>query len=180
MDETASAKRAAKVRVAIVSDTHGVLDPRVAEVVRKADIAVHGGDVGSAAALDALEPHGGEVLAVRGNNDVPRKLKTADDERLLSLPEEIERELPGGVLAVIHGHQFPKATTRHRALRERFPEARAVVYGHSHHLIRDRSARPWVLNPGAAGRSRTFGGPSCLVLTATQRRWTVTERRFPV
>ncbi|MFM1890995.1 MAG: hypothetical protein RLZ44_72, partial [Pseudomonadota bacterium] len=40
-------------------------------------------------------------------------------------------------------------------------------------------AIPWVLNPGAAGRSRTFGGPSCLLLHAGARVWRVETHRFP-
>jgi hypothetical protein len=45
-------------------------------------------------------------------------------------------------------------------------------------LICDRSAVPWVLNPGAAGRARTFGGPSCLVLTASSMSWRLKIFRF--
>lgn len=41
-----------------------------------------------------------------------------------------------------------------------------------------REATPWVLNPGAAGRSRTFGGPSCLLLAAASDGWEVTLHRF--
>ena len=37
--------------VAIISDTHAVLDPRIAEVISTADIAVHAGDIGGAGVL---------------------------------------------------------------------------------------------------------------------------------
>ena len=85
--------------------------------------------------------------------------------------------LPGGTLVVIHGHQTP-ARGRHERLRRRFPHARALVYGHSHRLLLDQEALPWVLNPGAAGRTRTHGGPSCLVLTADADCWTIRTFRF--
>jgi hypothetical protein len=165
------------VRVAILSDTHGALDPRILAVVAGCDLAVHGGDIGGAAVLDAISPLVTRVLAVTGNNDLPGKWPSGDGERLGVLPQVIHEPLPGGLLVAIHGHQTP-AKDRHLRLRRRFPEARVVVYGHSHRLVLDLDASPWVLNPGAAGRSRTHGGPSCLVLSAGDRNWTIETHRF--
>ena len=54
-----------------------------------------------------------------------------------------------------------------------------MVYGHSHRLCIDRSAQPWVANPGAAGRARTFGGPSLLLLVAQRGTWSLREQRYP-
>ena len=87
-------------------------------------------------------------------------------------------ELPGSVLAAEHGHRVNPVAQRHALLRTRHAGARAVVYGHSHRLAVDQTKQPWVLNPGAAGRSRTFGGPSCLVLTASIDRWNIEVCRF--
>lgn len=168
-----------RVRVAIVSDTHGVLDARIAEYVSHCDYAVHAGDVGNAAVLAALRPRLGKVFAVRGNNDVAAKWPRADAAILVALPENSLVELPGGMLAITHGHRAGGAHQRHARLRRQFPEARAVVYGHSHRLLCDQDEAIWVLNPGAAGRSRTFGGPSCLILEAGRRRWRVEAVRFP-
>ena len=96
---------------------------------------------------------------------------------LHSIPFEVSIELPGGELVLVHGHRQP-ARNRHRRLRARYPRARAVCYGHSHVLADDRDSLPWILNPGAAGRARTFGGPSCMVLTATDSCWEVKTHRF--
>lgn len=167
------------IRVALVADTHGQLDPRVADAVRGCDIAVHAGDVGGAGLLAQLQPRGGRVLAVFGNNDVPRKWPEGERDLLTCLPETLDLELPGGVLSVVHGHQTP-ARGRHQLLRARFPDSRAVVYGHSHRLVDDRDSVPWVLNPGAAGRSRTYGGASCMILTATATLWRLEVRRYPL
>jgi putative phosphoesterase len=167
----------AVLRVAIVSDTHGRLDPRIAEVVAGCDLVVHAGDIGSAAVLGGLRPRGGRVAAVTGNNDIPSKWPEPDRVVLATLPREVEIDLPGGRLKVIHGHQTP-ARGRHRWLRDRYAGFRAVVYGHSHRMAIDRVELPWILNPGAAGRSRTFGGPSCLVLTASRAEWGLEEHRF--
>lgn len=165
------------VRVAILSDTHGKLDGRIIDVVAGCKLAVHGGDIGGTRVLDALSPLVDRVIAVAGNNDLPAKWPAGESEQLAALPLEVHEPLPGGLLVVIHGHQIP-ANGRHERLRRLFPHARAVVYGHSHRLLLDYDRTPWVLNPGAAGRSRTHGGPSCLVLVAGHREWTVETHRF--
>jgi predicted phosphodiesterase len=41
---------------------------------------------------------------------------------------------------------------------------------------------PWVINPGAAGQTRTNGGPSCLILEVSGEKleqWQITPYRFP-
>ena len=82
------------------------------------------------------------------------------------------------LLVVVHGHRFDPVALRHDRLRAEFTGARVIVYGHSHRQVFDQSAQPWVINPGAAGQARTFGGPSCAILTASTRNWTITEHRF--
>ena len=165
------------IRVAILADTHGHLDPRIDALVRGCDIAVHGGDIGNAGILARLQPASGRVYAVRGNNDVPRKWPEADRGLLAQLPEQTTVQLPGGSLVIVHGHRTA-AAERHRHLRRQHPQARAIVYGHSHRLVTDCDTTPWVLNPGAAGRARTFGGPSCLILEATATGWQLESHRF--
>lgn len=165
------------VRVAILADTHGWVDPRVVAVVAGCDLAVHVGDIGSAEVLTRLRPRRGSVWAVRGNNDRPVDWPPLDLDLLATIPAQVELALPGGTLMAIHGHQTP-ARERHERLRRRFPLARVLVYGHSHRLVVDRTAEPWVINPGAAGRNRTFGGPTCLVLSAGEGEWRVAAHRF--
>jgi len=52
------------------------------------------------------------------------------------------------------------------------------VYGHTHRKVIDDFRRPWVVNPGAAGATRTRGGASCLVLTASEALWKLDSYRF--
>lgn len=160
------------MRVAIVSDTHSVLDPRVRDRIARyrSDYIVHAGDIGAHTVLESLSRLGA-LVAVRGNND--EALDWAH-----GLPDQASISLPGGLLVVRHGHAFD-AKRRHQRLRSAHSDARAVAYGHSHVLAIDTTARPWILNPGAAGRVRTKGGPSCLLLSATEKRWRVTPVRFP-
>lgn len=166
-----------RVRVLILGDTHGVLDPRIAALAEGCAHVVHTGDVGAQAVLQTLGRSGAEVHAVRGNNDVPAKWPVGEQDALQSLPDRITLELPGGRLVVEHGHRANPAKARHARLRQRHPEARAVAYGHSHRLVIDDAESPWVLNPGAAGRARTYGGPSALVLEASAE-WIVGPVRF--
>ena len=166
------------VRVAILGDTHGVLDPRVATAVSACEFAVHTGDVGSGKVIADMRPRGGVVLSVRGNNDVPAKWPPQDHGLLDRLPAEAGLVLPGGLLVVVHGDRAGSVKNRHAWLRRRYPDARAIAYGHSHRQVCDDAELPWVLNPGAAGRARTYGGPSLIVLHAGVRIWRLETRRF--
>lgn len=166
------------MRIAILADTHGFLDPRIAEIVTECDVAVHAGDIGGADVLLALQPRS-HVVAVRGNNDTAEKWSTRELRLLETLPTEAEIDLPGGKLVVVHGDSAGPAAQCHEELRRRYPDARAVAYGHSHLASLDDSALPWILNPGAAGRTRTYGGPSCMLLTCSEDRWDVEILQLP-
>jgi hypothetical protein len=166
------------VRVAIVSDTHGHLCPNVLAVVESCDVAVHAGDIGSGRVLDVLKAGTGKVVAVRGNNDVPGLWAGNELDVLATVPRVAELLLPGGTLAVEHGHVHGQMSPDLGKLRAAHPDARVIVYGHTHKQLVDRAEDPWVLNPGAAGRIRNNGGPSCLVLHATADAWEVETFKF--
>ena len=170
---------ASSVRIVIVSDTHGELDERVARQAAESDVVVHAGDVGGVGVLEALTRGDGELVAVRGNNDVREKWPTSDWELLEALPWEARLDLPGGELVVVHGHRYGYPGRSHARMRRDYAGARLVVYGHSHLKCFDDSASPWIVNPGAAGRVRTFGGPSYCLLVATGSRWEMKTRQLP-
>lgn len=166
------------IRVAIISDTHGRLDQRIAELVTSCDIAVHAGDIMGSSVLHQLRPRSGNVITVRGNNDIPGIWHQDEHHVLQDIEHEANFDLPGGSVAVVHGHRHGGAKPDHQHLRETFPHARLIVYGHSHHMICDTESSPWVVNPGAAGYERTHGGPSCIVLEASNSNWQLFEHRF--
>ena len=136
----------------LLSDSHGALAEPLVAAARDADCIVHAGDVGNAAVLAQLRASA-PVVAVCGNNDTPEAWPAAERRELAALPAGVRIALAGGELVVLHGHQYPNAKQRHAALRRDHPQAHAVVYGHSHRLIVDEAILPWVLNPGACGRS---------------------------
>jgi putative phosphoesterase len=170
---------ASSTRIAIVSDTHGEVDDRVVEEALRCDLVVHAGDVGTREVLDALDPGAGRLIAVRGNNDVREKWRQSDWELLESLPWEARLPLPGGEIVVVHGHRYGNPGRSHARMRRDYPEARLVVYGHSHRRCEDLCTSPWILNPGAAGRVRTFGGPTVCLLEASAAQWRLDTRQFP-
>ncbi len=163
------------IRVLLIADTHGLVDPRILALGHECDLILHAGDIGGNEVIQSLQASGRPWLAVRGNNDFPGRWSDGWDDWL---PERLWVELPSGLIGLLHGHQHNPVNARHAQLRAGFVEARAVVYGHSHRLVCDLDERPWVLNPGAAGRVRTYGGPSCILLHIHGERWQPEPIRF--
>ena len=157
------------VTVGILSDSHGFLDPRIAETVNQCDYIVHAGDIFNAHVLEQLKPKI-EMIVVAGNNDYPGLWKDEEIAIVAALPLKNKLELPGGIIAVEHGHRLGNHP-EHDQLRKDHAEARLVVYGHTHHRTIDLDAKPWVVNPGASGKVRNHGGPSCLILHASVDEW---------
>lgn len=142
------------MRIGLISDTHGQLRPAVFDAFAGVDVILHAGDVGPASILTELEAIA-PVHAVTGNTDgfdlVPRA------------QESVALELEGRRIVVVHGHQFGSPSPQR--LREAYPAADVVVYGHTHRPLLDTDARPIVVNPGAAGPARFRLKPSVAILT---------------
>lgn len=167
-----------QVTVAIISDTHAHLHKDIDAIIRQCDIAIHAGDICDGEILDAMQPKSGQVVAVKGNNDHSRAWPAHQLEQLGKLPRVAQLDLPGGIVKIEHGHIHDMSTPDHEDLRNAHPEARLVVYGHTHRKVIDDFKMPWVVNPGAAGSMRTRGGASCLVLTASKSLWKIDSYRF--
>jgi putative phosphoesterase len=167
-----------KITVAIISDTHASLHDEIKAIIRQCDIAIHAGDICDADILDEMQPKTGRVIAVTGNNDHERSWPDHQTHLVKELPAVASLELPGGLVKIEHGHVHDMNSPDHQDLREAHPEARLVVYGHTHRKVIDDYKQPWVVNPGAAGAIRTRGGASCLVLTATETLWKIDSYRF--
>lgn len=139
------------MRLGVISDTHGLLRPRVFDLFAGVDRILHAGDVGDPAILDDLEAIA-PVLAVWGNVDGP--------ELRARLPERLEVELAGVRVGMAHGHREEPA---YEALAGTFPDAALIVHGHSHLPRVGRAGRALLLNPGSAG-PRRFGRPATVAL----------------
>lgn len=166
------------IKIAIVSDTHGKLALPVQEAVAACDITLHAGDICGAHVLELLQTQRNKVYAVRGNNDRQGLWKAAESSVLATIPDQLTLELPGGTLVMEHGHRHGMSHPSHASLRQAYPQARVIVYGHTHKQVLDESLQPWVINPGAAGFTRTHGGPAALILTARSGTWSIEKLRF--
>ena len=134
------------MRLAIVSDTHlprGArrLPDACVDRLRAADLIVHAGDFTTAAVLADLEALGPPVAAVHGNVDEPALRIRLPAARLI--------EAEGARIAVVH--DAGPAAGRLARLRRRFPEADAVVFGHSHIPLHERDPATGfqIFNPGS-------------------------------
>ncbi|HEX7117162.1 MAG TPA: metallophosphoesterase family protein [Longimicrobiales bacterium] len=140
--------------VGLISDTHGQLRPEVFDRFAAVDRILHAGDIGSVELLLELEAIA-PVTAVWGNTD-------GFDVRA-RVAETAEAVLDGCRVVVVHGHQL--GSPRPDSLREAYPEADVIVYGHTHRADVDRADGRWVVNPGAAGPARFRLRPSVALMT---------------
>lgn len=166
-------------RVAIISDTHGYINPDIINAIGACDRIVHAGDICGAQVLSRLDEICPHITAVTGNNDCASLWHESEINIVNALPAIAEIELPGGTLAVEHGHRHGMHQPDHASLRASHPHTRIIVYGHTHTMLIDDSETPWVINPGAAGKSPTGSDASCLILTAvSQGEWSIEMIRF--
>jgi len=133
------------VQVAIISDTHlprgtrRLPDACVARL-RAADLILHAGDVSTVAVLREVEALGPPVAAVRGNVD----------EAALAALLPAERTVEAGGARIGMVHDAGPAGRRLERLRERFPDADAVIFGHSHIPLHERGPDGFqIFNPGS-------------------------------
>lgn len=122
-------------RIAVLSDTHGLLRPEIKEVLKTCEVILHGGDINSRRILEELEEFA-PVYAVRGNND---KAWAA------ALPQELEITLLGLPIYMVHNKKHRK---------QALGAAKVFIYGHSHKYEEKTEEGILFLNPGSCGPRR--------------------------
>jgi putative phosphoesterase len=134
-----------RVHIGLVSDTHGLFDPRLRELFAGCDRILHGGDIVDPDILVELARIA-PVQAVRGNNDL--------DAAFDALPEILAVEL-GTVRAVVV-HSIGSLARPEPGLRDAMVRHRptVVVYGHSHRAAVTVERGVLFVNPGSAGPRR--------------------------
>ena len=167
-----------ELSVGVISDTHSRLNEEIISSLQDCHVILHAGDIGNATVLNSLCEFTPHVYSVRGNNDIESKWPTEDLSELEKIPDVIELTFKDERIAVTHGHQYHTVATRHQKLRERFPQANIIIYGHSHLMVCDLDEEPWVINPGPGGYNRTFKGASCLVMNYKNNNWVIEETRI--
>ena len=114
------------------------------ERIREAEAVIHAGDFSAASVLAELREICPVVLAVHGNVD--------EAELRRQLPESLEVEIGGRTVAVVHDAGPSKG--RLARMRARFPEADAVVFGHSHLPLHETEGGFQIFNPGSPTERR--------------------------
>ncbi len=125
-------------RIAVLSDTHGLLRPEVLDALRGSDLILHAGDVGSPEVLERLREVA-PLIAVRGNVDHGRwaealpatEVVTAGEHRIYMLHDLQQLDLDPAAAGFS-----------------------VVLSGHTHRPLAERRGGVLYLNPGSAGPRR--------------------------
>ena len=123
------------MKLAILSDTHGLLRPAVLEYLKTADAILHGGDINKPAIVEELRRYA-PLYVVRGNND---------KEWAADIPHDLTVTLDGVTVYMVHNKKEVPAD---------LTGVDAVVFGHSHkYMQEERDGVLWI-NPGSCGPRR--------------------------
>lgn len=141
-----------KIKMGIISDTHGLLREEVKERLKDCTYIFHAGDVDRPEILDELRTMG-FLYVVRGNNDG-------------YWAQNLRRSLNFSVGNV----KFFMVHDRKDAAWE-LGDTQVVIFGHSHkYFCQEIDGRLW-LNPGSCGRSRFGGEVTMAVMTVENGSW---------
>ena len=138
------------MKLGIISDTHGFLDPRIETLFAGVDHILHAGDVGDPLIeleLKFIAP----VTMVLGNNDQGMSFKetemvTLADKKFLLHHIVNPRALSDSVQTLLRRHR---------------PDV--VVFGHSHKMFAETLDGVFFFNPGYAGKPK-FGSTRSVAL----------------
>ena len=123
------------MKIAILSDTHGLLRPQVIEQLKTADAILHGGDINRQDIVDELRQYA-PLYVVRGNND---------KDWAEGLLHHLTVTLGGVTFYMVHNKkELPPDLTG----------VDAVVFGHSHKYVQEERDGILWLNPGSCGPRR--------------------------
>ncbi len=153
------------MRIVVLADTHipdfaKVLPASILPALRRADLILHAGDVTSASVLRELAGYA-PVRAALGNNDGP-------DVADWGASKEVRLEQSGVALGMVHVGGPREG--RERRLHRRFPEARVILFGHSHIPWNTLAGGVRYFNPGSATWKRQQPAPTYGVLDVSDGR----------
>ena len=123
------------MKLAILSDTHGLLRPQVVEHLKTADAILHGGDINKPAIVEQLQQYA-PLYIVRGNND---------KEWAEAIPHDLTVTLEGVTFFMVHNKKEVPAD---------LSGVDVVVFGHSHKYVQEEKDGVLWLNPGSCGPRR--------------------------
>jgi putative phosphoesterase len=127
-----------KKLIGVISDTHGLIRPEVADAFSGVDLIIHAGDIGTAEVIEELRSIA-PVIAVRGNNDKGPWADTISETEIVQI---------GNVnIYILHDLKEIDLSPAARGLQ-------VVISGHSHRPSIETRDEVLFLNPGSAGPRR--------------------------
>ena len=133
------------MRVGVISDTHGYMDPRALLLLEGVGHILHAGDIGNYSIISELEQLA-PVTKVRGNVD--------RDGQSALCPEVEILELGGFKIYLTHELKPPKSVQDPILHDFQSEDFKIVIYGHSHIAYQQTWHDILFFNPGAAGKRR--------------------------
>jgi hypothetical protein len=130
------------MKIGVISDTHGFLDPKVPGLFAGVGHILHAGDIGDAFIAFELEQIA-PVTVVLGNTDVDLPFKETEVVALAARKFLVHH--------VVNPHA-PAYKIKNRIARER-PDA--VVFGHTHRPFCETIGGILFFNPGYAGNPKS-------------------------
>ena len=131
------------MKIGVISDTHGFLDPQVEKIFAGVSHILHAGDIGYASIILELE-YIAPVTAVLGNTDT-------DVHFPLTKTVELDQRK-----FLVHHIVNPWALPEPLQARIAKEKPDAVVFGHTHKKFAETIDGVFFFNPGYAGRLK-FG-----------------------
>ena len=121
------------MRVGVISDTHGYMDPRALLLLQEAEHIIHAGDIGDYSIISELEQIA-PVTRVRGNVDREGQSSRCPDVEIL--------ELAGFKIYLTHELKPPKTIQDPILHNLQSEDFKIVIYGHSHICLLYTSPSP--------------------------------------
>lgn len=141
------------MRLGLISDTHGYLNPKVAEIFHHLDLICHAGDIGNEKVINELEKLS-PLRVVYGNVDhFPISIK---------YPKEYLLEIENQRILLIHQFNFYKSSDRQKL--KKYGKLTSVFCGHTHHHSIEYFEGIQIINPGSAHKGGRFEPPSVMRL----------------
>lgn len=148
------------MKIAILSDTHGLLRPEVAAHLKTVNVILHGGDINKQSIVDELRQYA-PLYIVRGNND---------KDWAEAIPHDLTVMLGGVTFFMVHNKkEVPKD----------LPGVNVVVFGHSHKYVQQEQDGVLWLNPGSCGPRRFHQEITMMLAEVADGRITVDKITIP-
>src|SRR5262245_20560452 len=148
-------KRKRAIRIGLIADTHGLLDPAVMRHFEHVDRILHAGDIGHASVIRQLQTIA-PVTAVSGN---------VDGYGRSGYPSERIITMSGRRIALRHIlYEGGRLTKEGRVFLER-AQPDICIFGHTHQPKVEQIGKTLLINPGSAGPKRFHLPRAIAILT---------------